>query len=280
MRLTRRGRLTVTLTVVTGLLATTAYVVTRTAVGTALGLPTGPECTVHLGRVTHEWTRNQAMTATTVAGVGARIGASDNGVAAAVAQALRRDGDAPVLDADAAREVYRGLPDAARPSPSDLAVARALLGHDGGALSCTVGLHRATRGLPRQSPGPIGLTARADAVRRELRAVFGKQTLGGFDPRGVTSGHTDGSAHYEGRAIDVFFRPISAANQRRGWAEAQWAVAHAEGLAVATVIFDRRIWSAGRSAAGWRDYRHPDGPTDNPILLHEDHVHVDVIRGR
>jgi hypothetical protein len=56
-------------------------------------------------------------------------------------------------------------------------------------------------------------------------------------------------------------------------------VAHAEQLSVATVIFDRSIWSAHRSVSGWRDYEHPGGPTDNPILLHEDHVHVDVVEG-
>ena len=32
--------------------------------------------------------------------------------------------------------------------------------------------------------------------------------LGGFDPDGVSSGHVEGSTHYEGRAIDVFFRPV------------------------------------------------------------------------
>jgi hypothetical protein len=109
--------------------------------------------------------------------------------------------------------------------------------------------------------------------------VFGKQTLGGFEPKGVNTGHIDGSAHYEGRAIDVFFRPITAQNQQRGWAQAAWAVAHSERLSVATVIFDSSVWSARRSVGGWRDYQHPGGPTDNPILLHEDHLHVDVVEG-
>jgi hypothetical protein len=39
------------------------------------------------------------------------------------------------------------------------------------------------------------------------------------------------------------------------------------------------VRSAQRSLSGWRDYTYPDGPTDNPVLLHEDHVHVDVERG-
>jgi hypothetical protein len=64
----------------------------------------------------------------------------------------------------------------------------------------------------------------------------------------------------------------------RGWRLAHWLVAHAQELDVAVVIFDRQIWSARRSPQGWRPYAHPSGDTDNPVLAHEDHVHVDVGR--
>jgi hypothetical protein len=256
-------------------IATAAYTLTRTSVGAALGVPSAPPCQVTAAGKVHTWSRTDAMTATTVTGVGMRIGATENGVAAAVTRGLAADGDSPVTPVQA-REIYRRLPDRARPAPAELALARALLGHGGQALTCTVGL---ASDLPRQDPGPSGLTARAEAVRLAAREVFGKQTLGGFSPGGVTTGHIEGSAHYEGRAIDVFFRPVSAAHQQQGWAEAQWAVAHAARLHVATVIFDRRIWSAHRSISGWREYRYPGGPTDNPILLHLDHVHIDVVEG-
>ena len=278
MRLTRRGRLAVTTTVVALLVATTAYFLTRTSVGTALGVPVGPPCSITVAGESRDWSRQQAMTATTVTGVGVRIGATVNGVAAAVESALATDRDA-ALDAAAAREVYRELPDRATPGPEALTLARALMGHDGGALTCTVDSLGLGDSPPREDPGPIGLTARADALRAQMREVYGKQTLGGFEPRGVDSGHIDGSAHYEGRAIDVFFRPVTEDNQRLGWAQAAWAVAHADQLSVATVIFDRSIWSSRRSVTGWRDYRHPGGPTTNPILLHEDHLHVDVVEG-
>jgi hypothetical protein len=58
-----------------------------------------------------------------------------------------------------------------------------------------------------------------------------------------------------------------------------WAVAHAGRLDVATVIFDGQVWTSARSLLAWREYRYPGGETDNPVLLHEDHVHVDVHEG-
>jgi hypothetical protein len=218
------------------------------------------------------------MTVTTVAAVGHRIGATGNGVAAAVARALKHV-DEQVVDAERARAIYRALPNSTRPSGAAQAVADALLGGAGPALTCTVPVFEAARGLSAEEPGATGLTPRAEAVRLAMRDVFGKQILGGFAPGGVSTGHMEGSAHYEGRAIDVFFRPISAANTARGWLQAQWLVAHATQLDIATVIFDRQVWTASRSLSGWRDYGAPDGPTDNPVLLHEDHVHVDVHEG-
>lgn len=277
MRLTRRGRLTVTLTVVALLVASGAYVVMRSPLGAALGIGSGPDCVLEAGETRHEWSTEEAMTATTVAGVGTRIGATVNGVAAAVARAMAPEPEAAIAP-EAAREIYRRLPDVARPDEDAVRLAELLLGHAGGVLSCTVAVTERL-GLDREDPGELGLTPRADAVRAAMRTVFGKQILGGFEPQGVSTGHVEGSAHYEGRAIDVFFRPVSAANQRQGWQQAVWAVAHAADLDVATVIFDREIWSAQRSVQGWRTYRYPGGATDNPVLLHEDHVHVDVAEG-
>lgn len=276
-RLTRRGRLAVTSAVLVVLLVAGWLVVTRTPLGPALGLGGRPPCTLTTTRGDLQWSWTQAMTATTVAGVGSRIGASDNGVAAAVARSLAVDRETP-LGADGARTLYRLLPDVARPAADELAVGRALRGEHGPVLSCVVPLTGAGD-VPTQEPNALGLTPRADALRQEMRTVFGKQILGGFAPKGVSSGHVEGSAHYEGRAIDVFFRPITDEGTRRGWQQAMWVTAHARQLRVATVIFDRQIWSAARSVQGWRAYRYPGGRTDNPVLLHEDHVHVDVARG-
>ena len=83
-------------------------------------------------------------------------------------------------------------------------------------------------------------------MRKELEAAFGAQSLGGFEPGGVTTGHVEGSAHYAGRAIDVFFRPYDdPENTKDGWALAHWLVANADRLAIATVIYDDHLWSAG-----------------------------------
>ena len=123
-----------------------------------------------------------------------------------------------------------------------------------------------------------GLVERAGVVREDVESVFGTLSLGGFEPGGVSSGHMEGSAHYEGRAIDIFVRPISPDNKKRGWAIASYLVAQAERLSINTLIFDDRIWHAGsRSDDGWTNYDVPSSSGgDRAILEHRDHVHVDV----
>jgi hypothetical protein len=89
-----------------------------------------------------------------------------------------------------------------------------------------------------------------------------------------------GSAHYDGRGVDVFVRPVSPDNNHRGWAIASYLLAHAARLHIEHLIFDRRIWSAGSlSESGWRDYRPPTTVGNRAVLEHRDHVHVDVMKG-
>jgi hypothetical protein len=175
----------------------------------------------------------------------------------------------------AAQKVQRSaFPDAYADHEQDARVlASALTGYSPAAFACTVDV--ADR-APEEAGGS-GLTPRAETMLAGMRSAFGELSVGGFDPNGVTSGHIEGSAHYEGRAVDVFFRPVTEDERRKGWSLAQWAVANADRLGIATVIYDRQIWSAARSDEGWRTYEYPGGPTDNPTLLHEDHVHVDVL---
>jgi hypothetical protein len=155
-------------------------------------------------------------------------------------------------------------------------VATALTGRARQALTCTHGGSDETESdrLDRS-----GLTHRAERVRQDLDRAFGHLPMGGFAPGGVRSGHMPGSAHYEGRAVDVFVRPIAPRNKTRGWAIAQYLVANAERLEIDTVIFDARIWTARRADEGWRDYRVSTTNRSRAtvrILEHRDHVHVDV----
>jgi hypothetical protein len=179
----------------------------------------------------------------------------------------------------AAQEVQRsGFPEAYADHEADARVlASALTGQSWRAFHCTV------TDEPDEASTRLddaGLTRRAATVREDIDAAFGPQSLGGFAPGGVRDGHMEGSAHYEGRAVDVFFRPVTEANRDRGWALAHYLVAHAARLDVRTVIFDGRIWTAGwRSGDGWRPYTPDTSGRDAAtaaVLEHRDHVHVDV----
>ena len=178
----------------------------------------------------------------------------------------------------AAQEVQRSAyPDAYADHEEDArALASVLTGNSPRGLWCDVpgDADEASDNLDEQ-----GLVARAAAVRRDLEARFGALSLGGFEPAGVSSGHMEGSAHYEGRAIDVFFRPVNAENTKQGWAMATYLVANADRLDINTLIFDDRVWKAGsRSDDGWTDYRvSSSAGGDRAILEHRDHVHVDVV---
>ncbi len=156
------------------------------------------------------------------------------------------------------------------------AIAMSLRGYVPAALACTSSLPQARP----EAMQPDGLTGRANDLWTAVKRIFGPLPAGGFMPGGVTTGHVPGSAHYEGRAIDFLYRPITAKSIRHGWVLAQWLVAHAQPLQIATVIFDARVWTPGGwDQRGWRPYTYPEGSTTNPTLLHYDHVHVDVQRG-
>ena len=177
---------------------------------------------------------------------------------------------------EAAQLVQRSaFPDAYADHEADArALASALTGNSTRSFTCR--LHGDVDETDPELTGS-GLTDRADAVRGDLEARFPDQPLGGFAPGGVTTGHMEGSAHYEGRAVDLFVRPVNPTNRVRGWAVAQYLVSQAHRLGIRTVIFDDRIWTSGlQSGEGWRDYDPPARGGDPAILEHRDHVHVDV----
>lgn len=144
----------------------------------------------------------------------------------------------------------------------------------GPAVSCRI---RALPVTDDQKEGPLGLTPRAQRLRAEVRRTFGDVPDGGFGPEEVLPGRGAGNEHSLGRAIDFFFRPHEDPDSAEaGWQLANWAVANADRLGVRVVIYRDRIWSARRSAEGWRDYRFGGRDPANPINRHLDHVHIDV----
>lgn len=175
---------------------------------------------------------------------------------------------------DAAQEVQRSADGGAyeQHEGNAGALASALTGREPATLTCRLDSPESSG----QSEGEDGLTDNARAVRDDVRATFGRLPEGGYAPGGVRTGHSEGSAHYEGRAVDFFFRPVGGVRTRRGWALAHYLVARAADLNVSTVIFDERIWTARRSDEGWRTYEISARSGDQDVLLHRDHVHVDV----
>ncbi len=144
----------------------------------------------------------------------------------------------------------------------------------GPSLSCR---GSAASDLQEQQLTATGLTPRAEQLRQAMTEVFGDQSLGGFAPGGIDQGHGADSTHYDGRAMDIFFRPVTEENRRKGWMLSHWLIAHAEDLHIQYVIFDDRFWSVYSSQGQWQDYDAPE--PGNEILRHLDHVHVDVLGG-
>jgi len=177
---------------------------------------------------------------------------------------------------DAAQAVQQSaFPDAYQQHAEDARILTATFtGRAGSGLTCTV----RAEAEAAESETVTGLTSRAQRVREEMESAFGALSLGGFAPGGVT--RADPSAHNDGRAIDVSFRPFDDPEQRRqGWSLANWLVAHADRLDVALLIYRDQIWSARRSPEGWRGYTSPFGDPEDPVQRHLDHIHVEVVEG-
>ena len=116
-----------------------------------------------------------------------------------------------------------------------------------------------------------GLTPAAAHVRDVVISTFGVDDIGGY----ATGGHTAGSDHYTGRALDVMLTPLGPENTELGWRIALYLQSNARTLGIKYLIWQARIWSVERADEGWRPYGHPSGGT-NPTLLHMDHVHISV----
>lgn len=206
--------------------------------------PWGPDCSVWTGEEQVRLDRDQAKRAATAAAV---LGQGDD------APIERPDVD------DISDEVMRALTQ----GPEDDA---------GPSLTCRYSGEK----VEFEQERPSGMTPRTEKLKAGIENDFAETSIGGYVPGGYDSGHGEGSAHYEGRALDVFYRPVNEDNRRQGWLLAHWLIAHAPDYQIDVIIFDDKIWSTTYPSMGWRHY---DADPDNEILRHLDHVHVDVLRG-
>jgi len=105
------------------------------------------------------------------------------------------------------------------------------------------------------------------ALVNVLGPKFSITTVGGY-----RASATDPNGHPAGLAAD-FMVPVSAAGRIQGDALSAYAMANAAALKVDYIIWQQRIWSAGRAAEGWR----PMEDRGSPTLNHVDHVHINVL---
>ena len=147
----------------------------------------------------------------------------------------------------AAQEVQRsGFPEAYGDHEGEArAWASALTGYSPASLTCRL---RAPQDAGTQVPGPDGLWPRAGAVRDRAAAELpGVAVAPG--PPAVGSENT--GATTDGRTVLLGGAGTGEGAVRSAWADAAWAVAHAEDLDVTEVAADGRTWRRERPDDGW-----------------------------
>ncbi|WP_156870103.1 hypothetical protein [Sporichthya polymorpha] len=230
------------------------------------------ECRLDLGYGVWEIDMTAARTLTMLTAVAYRDGRNYVRAARAFDRSLQKEGRVPLRPDQSVEEIKRKRKD---PSPRTTSLDAVYALFRPHALTCVT----PQRSMPAQPMTTTGLTMRSLALIRGWAEAYGGRPIGGFAPGGVTGGHIENSAHYDGRAVDIFFSLDDADNKARGWLLAHWLVAHADYYQIATLIFDDMLWSNVNSPLGWRPYVHPSGNVTNVTLRHLDHIHVDVVRG-
>lgn len=230
------------------------------------------ECRLDLGYGVWSLDTTAARSLTMLTAVAYRDGRNYVKAARAFERQLYIDGRTPLSADRAKREITRKRKNPVPRTSSLDAVYAMFRPHT---LTCAQPL----RTMPAQPMLSNGLTPRTLSMVRGWAAAYGGRPLGGFDPKGIDSGHIPNSAHYDGRAVDIFFSLDDPDNTARGWLLAHWLVAHGDYHQIETIIFSDTVWTRVRSAEGWRPYVHPYGETENKTLRHLDHVHVDVVHG-
>lgn len=161
---------------------------------------------------------------------------------------VKVDGYQTMPLADAAQAVqHSAYPSAyAKHEPVARALASALTGYTPGNFDCAM---RGRSGLTPETAGANRLTPRAAAVRKDVRAAFGR----GITPRFVRKGST----------VQVAVSQAQDDPYRLGWAVAQFAVARADLLDIASVAYRGKIWKRN---VGWRDRPGGTGSIDRVVI--------------
>lgn len=157
----------------------------------------------------------------------------------------------------AAQEVqHSGFPDAYAQHEAEATVlSGALTGRVPAALNCTV------NGVGTAAPGAVssdGLQPGANAVADRLGKEFGRTvkagagTAGAADPSATPNSSASGSGAGSASGLVLSVTTGSgAAGAQRGWAVAQWAVAHCQELHITSVRYGGRVWRSSASVRGW-----------------------------
>ena len=161
----------------------------------------------------------------------------------------------------AAQDVqHSGFPDAYAQHEDDATtLAGALTGRLPATLNCTVnGVGKATAGAVSSDGMQPGAALVAKALTKDFGptvqpvAAAAVPAAPASAGSGSDSSASSASAPTPGLSLSVGTGQ-STAGQQRGWAVAQWAVAHCQDLHISSVSYAGRIWRSGpASAKGWQ----------------------------
>ncbi|HUR76197.1 MAG TPA: hypothetical protein VMZ00_18070, partial [Sporichthya sp.] len=152
-----------------------------------------PECQLDLGYGVWAIDVTAARTLTMLTAVAYRDGLSYVKAARAFEHALTKPGRVP-LRADQARTEIRWKRLHPVPRTTSLDAVYALFRPH--TLTCVT----PPRAMPQQLMEANGLTLRTITMIRGWAEAYGGRPIGGFAPGGVSGGHIENSAHYDGRA--------------------------------------------------------------------------------
>jgi hypothetical protein len=162
----------------------------------------------------------------------------------------------------AAQDVqHSGFPDAYAQHEDDATtLAGALTGRLPATLNCTVnGVGKATAGAVSSDGMQPGAAQVAEALTKDFGPTVQPVAAAAVPAAPASPGSGSGSSGSSASSAPAQGLNLSvgtgqgAAGQQRGWAVAQWAVAHCQDLHISSVSYAGRIWQSGpASAKGWQ----------------------------